>query len=114
MKLTLEKIAIIALICTNLSTGIFCIVFSNRLHKITKALNETQAIIDRAEIESKAIEADLKILEYRRHILDSLNKSNQKKRDHERIELIKNASDATIDSIIQRHLRAKRNGTFAK
>lgn len=107
MKLTLEKISIILLICTNIGTGI---ILSVQVFKKNEALDKVDQLelkINGAEMNSRLLLHDLELINERAMMLDSLHKSNLKRRNDEKIHLIQSANDSTIKRIVLEYIRTK-------
>ena len=107
MKLTLEKISIILLICTNVATGIMLSVQVYRKNAAIDKVRTLELKMNDAEMNSRLLLHDLELINERTEMLDSLHKNNVKKRNDEKIHLIQSANDSTIKRIVLEHIRTK-------
>jgi hypothetical protein len=79
-------------------------------HSNKRLIEEVETLRDKVEkstYESEILLSEIKVLEERRIMLDSLHKSNKQHRNDEKIKLIQSASDSTIKRIVLDHIRAK-------
>jgi len=90
------------------STFVFYLLWRKQVHINTQIVTEQTLKLNESELQVRELVGEIRVIKERRELRDSLLIIDKKHRENEKIKLLENANDSTIDAIIQFHInRAK-------
>ncbi len=90
------------------STFVFYLFWRKQVHINTQIVTEKTLKLNESELQVRELVGEIRVIKERRELRDSLLIIDKKHRENEKIKLLENANDSTIDAIIQFHInRAK-------